>query len=742
MIGLLFFIKSFSPSLSPNALHWFEKGEAALHEGTYLTATSDLEAAIKEDNSFALAHARLAEAWSELDFKGKAEHELLIASDPGLVSRLRGLDREYFEAIRAYVTEDYQGAVREFQRILSRLPQSEKANGYLDLGRALERSGNLSEALKNYSRAARLPPESPAPFLRLAILESRANKSEAAGKDFTKAESLYRTAGNYEGIAEVNYQRGYVASTRGQLPEARTLIQKSLQAADEMSSVQLRVRAVTRLAVIAYGQGNSDEAIRLANEAIATAHDKSLNYWAIDARVRLANVFKDSGDLDKADSQLQQALNLAREGNHPRLIALASWSLAGLRNRQEKPDDIISLAQSALHYYRKEGFANESLSCLMLISRAKLSKSQFQDALHDGLEALTVAQLAKNPAAIYPVEEIVGSVKLQLEQYPDALSHFQAALAASRAAGMDVEYQLLHCADAFWRLGRYKEARQMIASVPSASRKQADIANLVDQIFANIELSRGNYPSAVSRANLAAQEAKTLPPTYTVEAQLVMAQAYAQLGSEKAALRICQRATETAQKVNNPDTTARINSTAALVFMKTGALADAKSSAESALSFVSTVGQKESPEAIAEDRNMLAALSLGWRERPAEQRGYSEHGKHVAFDFGRLDSLRLGTPDQSDQCCFRPRHRGDVFENMVLLAPIADSGIARPIPLKIFRGYGFPDHAQARRLAIGQRPQQDPSMTLNIAVFAPMPSAMSVIARNVNPGLLRRVRKA
>jgi tetratricopeptide (TPR) repeat protein len=66
-----------------------------------------------------------------------------------------------------------------------------------------------------------------APFLRRAILESRENQLEAADHDFEQAASLYGL--NLEGQAELNYQRGYIASTHGQLSKARDLIRKSLQ---------------------------------------------------------------------------------------------------------------------------------------------------------------------------------------------------------------------------------------------------------------------------------------------------------------------------------------------------------------------------------------------------------------------------------------------------------------------------------------------------------------------------------
>ncbi len=63
-------------------------------------------------------------------------------------------------------------------------------------------------------------------------------------------------------------------------------------------------------------------------------------------------------------------------------------------------------------------------------------------------------------------EELVGTVYLEMEQYPNALERFQNA--RSEAEGTDAKaYQALHCADTLWRLGRYSESDEMLQSVPA-----------------------------------------------------------------------------------------------------------------------------------------------------------------------------------------------------------------------------------------------------------------------------------
>ena len=64
----------------PAALHWYEQGTDSLRNGAYYQASKALTQAIQIDDNYALAHARLAQAWTELDYMERAKDELLAAT--------------------------------------------------------------------------------------------------------------------------------------------------------------------------------------------------------------------------------------------------------------------------------------------------------------------------------------------------------------------------------------------------------------------------------------------------------------------------------------------------------------------------------------------------------------------------------------------------------------------------------------------------------------------------------------
>ena len=168
----------------------------------------------------------------------------------------------------------------------------------MDLGRAHEKAGNLGAALQSYSEAAELAPEDPAPFVHLGILESRRQHTQPAEAAFQKAESLYSAETNLEGIAEVDYQREYAATLRGDSEHAKEYFEKSFQIAGEIPSVQLQVRDLTHIATVEYLAENDAKAVELARQAIELARQMAwsigqLTAWFVwEMRTRTATILR------------------------------------------------------------------------------------------------------------------------------------------------------------------------------------------------------------------------------------------------------------------------------------------------------------------------------------------------------------------------------------------------------------------------------------------------------------------
>lgn len=489
--------------LAPDAAHWYAMGMEALREGSYLKATRLLTMVTQRDPTYALAHAALADAWTELDFTSTAQHEMLLASAPQEEAHLSDLDRRYVDAVRTTLVRDYSAAAQDYEAILNKLPAERKAQGYVDLGRIYEKAGKVSETVQVYEKAAKLNPDDPAPFLHLGILKSRLRDVAGADAAFSSAERLYGAESNLEGLAEVAYQRGYAANDAAQTAQANDYLQKSLAIAREIPSVQLQVRSLSQLSSVAYNDSKDDRAIALANEAMQLARDNGLEYWVTDCLIRLGNTYLDKGDYASADAVLTDASRRAQENSHPRLEATASLTLASLRFQQQRWEEEIDFARRALKYFQDYGFIGSADKALILEARGHRSRGDYTAALATGQKLLAQAERAHSVAYSMLAEELVGGILFRLQRYPEALPHYTHALELANELKQNQMQMQLSRADLLWQLGRYTEAQAQLAAVPEDARKRPDTGPWLYAIEARMKLSEGDPRAALLTAEKA-----------------------------------------------------------------------------------------------------------------------------------------------------------------------------------------------------------------------------------------------
>lgn len=448
------------------ALKRYNDGVAALREGSYVKATRLLTAAIGSDSHFAMAHARLAEAWANLDFDGKSSQEMLVAL--GGEHHLRPLDSLYLHAIHATLTRDYAGAVSLYRGILDKLPNdgTQKAAGYVDLGMAYERAADPAHAHESFIKSETLDSDNPAAFMQEAILDTRLHKVHEANKAFSKAETIFAREMNQEGEAELDYERGYEANQEGNSDQANLFLNRSLDEAKRIENIQLEIRDFTQLSSVACASGQAEDAVNLARNAIQRARDHQLDTWAAMGLARLgyAEYIQGPKHFDAAEVAINEALSLVKDGRQGRAEALASITLASLRDQQHRWDEVIAPATVALNYYKPNGFFEPAANATLLILRAKEPRGDFQETLQAANEFRDLAEKSGSGYLMMQAEQHIGITYETAEQYPWALAHFERAWALAEG-GTNRSYQALSRADVLVKLGRFGDAERLLRPI-------------------------------------------------------------------------------------------------------------------------------------------------------------------------------------------------------------------------------------------------------------------------------------
>jgi serine/threonine protein kinase/cytochrome c-type biogenesis protein CcmH/NrfG len=560
IVGILLAVRIWHPPLhqpSPEARTWYDQGLVAMRAGTYYQASKRLERSIELDDQFALSHARLAETYLEINSTEKAQEELLRAIS--LASGRSASDAPYLDAVAATVRRDFPAAIGYYQKILDQAPNSEKANAYVDLGRAYEKNENLDKAIESYLEATKLDPQSPTGFLRLAILYSRRQDSPHAEEAFKEAEKLYQTMSNDEGRVEVLYQRGALLARTGKLPEARAQLEQVLEILKNVDNKYQLVRTQLQLSLVSRDEGNIDRAKELAAEAIRVAQTSNIKNIATQGLIDLGLALLFRGDFDEAGKYFRQALDLARQDKSRSGEVRAILSLGRLNQQLGNDDEAISQLQEALKFYKPGGYRKETSIALTVLGRAYQEKGDEETAFKFFEEQFQLAKDSGDQASVADSHMNLALLRgFGQEMYPEALSHLDEKVKIDEAQGAKVQLGFDHMnrGNFLWQLGKYPEARAAldkafeIANQPGANYKAA--LAWVHLARAQMALSERNYAEARKNAQLAQDVSASQFPDVTLQAKYCIGRAEAFSGPPQVGKKLCEEAVAMARKVNAP----------------------------------------------------------------------------------------------------------------------------------------------------------------------------------------------
>ena len=542
-----------SPYQPPAAAQrWYEIGTNALRDGAYYQASKALEKAIAVDDKYALAHARLAESYMELDYADRAKDELLhVASQDR--SSLQPIDALYLDAITATVRRDFASAIKAYAEIARQMP--DRAYVYVDLGRAYESNEEIKKAIESYLEATKRDQQYATAFLRLGILYGRQQELQSAMAAFDKAEEIYQAAGSVEGRAEVFFQRGLLLED---IAEARPQMQQALEMAQASNNLSQQIKILLELSYISFSEGNTGQAQQYARDATDLAQANGMENLTTRGLINLGSVFLVRGDYDEAEKYFKQALEFAQRKKGRRYEAQALLSLGSLRVQQGKADEAVQYIGQALPFYQQGGYRKETSQALLLLGRAQRIKGDYAAALQAFEQQLQLAQQVGDLSRVALAHEGIGTVLSLQERYPEALSHFEQKYNISKSTNdqKGMAYGLTSRGRVLGQLGRYDEARAALEQASAlANQQNGGMKTLSAQIYlaeARLLLSERRFPEARTKAGQALTLAGTQYPDVVFGAEQVLGMAEISSGAAREGRKLIEETVEEATRSGDP----------------------------------------------------------------------------------------------------------------------------------------------------------------------------------------------
>jgi tetratricopeptide (TPR) repeat protein len=465
----------------------------------------------------------------------------------------------------------------------------------VDLGRAYEKNDQTDKALDSYQKASEIVPDDPAAFLRLGVLYGRRQETLRAMEAFQKAESIYQRLDNFEGVAEVFYQRGALLNNLGRLDEARAQLEQVLAIARD--NVHQRIRTLLQLSKVYYVDGKTTQARQYATDAITMAQVNRMENLSTGGLIELGRAFEFGGDYDQAEQYFNKALEFAEQYKGRHNEAKALLSLGRLHIDQHDADKGLPYVDQALAFYDRSGYRKETSEALIQMARAKNLKGDCNAALGVYEQTLQIAQQIDDQALLARTHADIGNALNQLERYPEALPHLDEATAlySSLNNHLYAGYCLADKGDSLWRLGRYQEARDALAQASAIANQDDKIKTLLAKIVlieTNLALSERRFPVARSKARQALSlNHKT---EHEVDANYSLGMALASSGRYREGKALCEQAVEAALIMHDPQMLPSALLALAEVTLENGDTARALAAALEAQEILARIGRQES----------------------------------------------------------------------------------------------------------------------------------------------------
>jgi tetratricopeptide (TPR) repeat protein/predicted Ser/Thr protein kinase len=556
--GLFFFLRNRPHIPDQKALASYNEGVLALRGGAFYRASKLFERALQLDSEFALAHARLAEAYLELDFTDRARDESLRVST--LVpdrTIYPAEDALYLKAISEVITRDFTGAIEDYRRLVALKP--DRAEAYADLARAYERAEDNKKAIEAYVEVTRRAPDYATAYLRLGSLYGQSGDISAAEGAFSTAETLHRARQNIEGLAELLYQRGQFYNQLNKISEAREQLQQSLDAANVTANDYQRIKSLLQLASAATTEGKIDEAHAKVNQAIELAQANGMETLGVNGMIDLGNIYLVKNS-DEAKKSFDQALELSRKYKLRHGEARALLSLASLSYQYYgDPDQTLSYAHQALPFYQQGNYKKETSQAMVLIGRANALKGNFAEALNTFQELLQNAERFGDQSLIAQAHGELGVCFVQQEQYGKALEHFKTSAEINKSLTnvLSEGFARVNHGNAEWQIGNYEQAR-------ADFKRAAEIAAAPGALFqglrawltvtsARMALSEIDLAIAATKAHEAEAMISSPDSQRAADAGAVKCLAQSQLGDVEGSKKTCLTAFGVAQHLRNED---------------------------------------------------------------------------------------------------------------------------------------------------------------------------------------------
>ncbi|GAC1686885.1 MAG: hypothetical protein PVS2B2_25790 [Candidatus Acidiferrum sp.] len=500
---------SFQPtSKSVPALRDYNQGAQLLRDGKNLEAVKSFQAAINDDQQFALAYSRLAETDLALGYDSDAEKYSRKALE---LSQQLPLGEKYLiEANHARVMKDNKKAIEAYENLAKTFPDNTDVE--YALGGLYVEKGDYDKARAQFSKILRSEPKNIKALWQMGVVEFMKDNPQAALEPLNKGLSLAIQVDNQEQKALLLQALGISYRLMNKPDEAMRSYQESMDINRRLGLKRNIANNLSEIAQVQNRVGKPDAALSSYNQALQILNDIGMRKEFGDSLISRGVLFETNGKYDKALEDYKQSLQIQRDSGDENYQALCLSNIGSVYLAKSDMDNALTYLQQALQLREKLNVDGDIAETLARLGEVFSTTGRYEEALASFLRALDLWRKGGNGQGAAAVSHQIGLVFQRQGRFGAALSAMQDALKGYRSVGdrsSEMAGVLNDLAELSAQSGRGDESEKLLVEAQAMARDlkneslNADLLNTQGDVQfyrADSKAAKGFYVQAARAA--------------------------------------------------------------------------------------------------------------------------------------------------------------------------------------------------------------------------------------------------
>ena len=409
---------------SVDALRAYEAGVALERDGKDLQAQQQLQTATTADPNFALAWAKLADAYSDQGHDDLAQ--MASGRAVTLSENLPPQERYLIEADNARINNNTQKAIDAYRQLAAADPSDTDVQ--FALAGLYEQQGDYKAAKQKLATVLANDPKNVEALLASGRVQIKSGDAQG-GLDFlSRALPLATELDNQEEKASILQATGNAYVSMNRVDDALRNYQESLAIKKQIPDERGEASSLDQIAYIEDQQGKPDQALAMMQQALALRRQIRDQVGIGLSLINIGNFYHDHAKPEDALKNYMEALQIERQLGDPASQALCLQNIGSIKMDQGAYQESLTYLEQAYELRQKLNVPDDLADSLHNLAEVNVKLGQYDTALSDYLKAIDTYRTANDQRGVAIEDNGMAKIFAAQGRYGAALAAMKEAL--------------------------------------------------------------------------------------------------------------------------------------------------------------------------------------------------------------------------------------------------------------------------------------------------------------------------